>query len=153
MTIDTLDTQIIELLRKDPRVPNKSLANVLGVAEATIASRLRGLAERKLAKVTAQRDVYALGFNVIAHIDVYVRGASATEVAKQLAHFDAINGIAIFPGAPQILLQVHTHDHADLLKLIDEQIASVAGVSHIETAIALDIVKYNNELAAMAEEA
>ena len=58
--VDEIDLKIIEALREDGRTPNKTLAMQLGVSETTIASRIRGLRERKIMLVTLQPGAYTV---------------------------------------------------------------------------------------------
>ena len=60
------------------------MARQFGVAEPTIGSRLRGMAERGVMRVTVQRDLTALGYPVFAFLDVYSDGRPPGEIAADL---------------------------------------------------------------------
>ena len=45
--IDDIDRQVIELLRADGRMPTKAIARTVGLAETTVAARLRQLREER----------------------------------------------------------------------------------------------------------
>lgn len=147
---DELDLKIIDQLRDDGRLSNKALAEDLGVSEATIAARLRSLSEDRTMHVTAQSDMYALGYEFMCFVDVYVSGRNVSEVAGELAQIEAIHSVSASLGSPELLLMCYATDRHALLQLLHESIASVRGVEHIETSIALDVVKYRADFAALS---
>ena len=44
--LDGTDLSIVEVLRTNPRITNKDIAERLDIAESTVAQRIRGMAER-----------------------------------------------------------------------------------------------------------
>lgn len=143
---------MIEQLQLNPQVTNKQLARTLSVAEATVATRLRNLTDQKLIQITAQRDVHAMGYDLVVHVDITVRGAPVMAVARQLAEIKQINGVALFAGEPQITLQVYAADRSELLDLMENSISRIKGIANIESSIALEVLKYNNQLAVLSEQ-
>jgi Lrp/AsnC family transcriptional regulator for asnA, asnC and gidA len=142
---DTLEEGIIALLRRDPRVANREMAEALGVSEATIASRIRSLAERKLVRVTAQEDIRAMGFDLLVLLDVFVAGRPAEEVAADLAAFEQVGSVSITMTSPEIIVQLLARDRADLMRVLEEEIAAVPGVSAVESLVVLSTVKFQSD--------
>lgn len=140
-TLDDLDRKIIERFQKDPRVSNKSLALEFGVAETTIASRIRALQENGVMRVVALRDFHALGYDLLAHIDVFVEGRAALEVAEELAELEEVAMVATCAGSPQIIIQINAKSRQELVKVIADRLAGIRGIRAIESSITLDIIK------------
>ncbi len=142
--IDDLDRRIIDLLRDDGRAPNKLLAAKLGVSETTIAIRIRSLRERKVMLVTLQRDFYSQGFDLQCLGDVYVAERAVEAVARDLAALPNVTIVTLTLGSPEIFIAFNARDRSDVVTIIDEQLARVKGVVHLETYVALEIRKYES---------
>ncbi len=141
-TLDDIDRQLIDELRKDGRTPNKTLAGRLGVSETTIASRLRQLHDGKMMRVVLRRDLYSKGFDLQCFADIHVGGRAIDLVAKDLAKIEAVTSVSMLMGSPEILAVFNARDRADLLRVQNEEIAWVKGVTRLEVHIATDIRKY-----------
>jgi len=147
MHLDALDILIVDLLRADPQTSNKSIAFRVGVSEPTVAARIRSLTERRLIRVTAQRDIHAMGFNLIAHLDIYVEGRPVPEVSREICEIPEVSSVVVLMGSPQIIAQVHAQDGAALLETMDNRISPIAGIERIESIISLAILKYRLDIA------
>lgn len=141
--VDEIDLKIIEALRADGRTPNKTLAIELGVSETTIASRIRGLRERKVMLVTLQRDIFAQGYEFQCIAEVYVANRKVDAVAADLCKLD-LSSVALTLGSPEITVVFSARDRADMMRVIGEQIAQVRGVERVETHVVLDVRKYES---------
>jgi Lrp/AsnC family transcriptional regulator for asnA, asnC and gidA len=139
--LDDLDRKIIARFQAEPRVGNKSLAQEFGVAETTIASRIRALQESGVLRIVALRDIHAQGYELLAHIDVYIEGRSASEVAADLAGLSEVAMVAVCAGSPQIIIQVNAKSRQDLAMVITSRLAAIPGIRAIESSITLDILK------------
>lgn len=140
--IDDLDRKIIGLLREDARTPNKHLAVKLGVAETTVAIRIRSLRKRKIMLVTLQRDFYSRGFDLQCLGDVYICGREVEAVARDLAALPSVTIVTMNFGSPEIFIAFNAQDRGDVVKITDGQLARVKGIARIETYISLEIRKY-----------
>lgn len=148
--LDELDERIVELLRREPRAANRDMADVLGVSEVTVANRIRSLAERKLVIVTAQEDIWALGYDLIVLIDVFVSGRPAEAVASELAALEQVGSVSITMTSPELIVQVFARDRADLLEVIENQLSRVSGVVAIESLIVLETLKFRSDFGELA---
>ncbi len=142
------DLRLIELLRQDGRAPNKVLAAELGVAETTVASRIRQLRDDGVMRVILRRDLYSKGYDLQCFADVSVQGRSVDEVGRDLAALNATTSVSVMLGTPEILAIFNAQDRKDLLRILEEDIASVPGVAQVELHTAMDIRKYQTGYAA-----
>ena len=151
MPMDELDTKIVDLLRRDPQTSNKTIAVQAGVTETTVASRIRSLTDRRLIRIMVQRDIRALGDNLIAHLDIFVEGRSVADVGRDLAEIPEISSIVVLMGSPQLIAQVHARDGAGLLETMDQRISKVDGIARMESTISLMVLKYRLDVANLTE--
>ena len=146
--LDDLDRKIIARFQAEPRVSNKSLAREFSVAETTVASRIRALQESGVLRIVALRDIHAQGYELLAHIDVFIEGRGALEVAADLARLSEVAMVAVCTGSPQIIIQVNAKTREDLATVITSRLAAIPGIRAIESSIALDIIKMQSRLTA-----
>jgi DNA-binding Lrp family transcriptional regulator len=142
VTLDQIDLALIEALREDGRRPNKALAHKLGIAETTVASRIRQLREDKVMLVTLRRDLYSKGYDLQCFADVSVSGRSVQAVAEDLAKIGPVSSVSLMLGTPELVVVFNAVDREDLLRVLEEEIARIEGVARLELHTAVDIRKY-----------
>lgn len=141
-TVTDVDRLLIDALREDGRTPNKTLAKRLGIAETTVASRIRYLHDHNVMLVTLRRDLYSKGYDLQCFADVTVSGRPVRAVAGDLARFDSVSAVSLMLGTPEIIATFNAIDRDDLLRVLEQEIAMVEGVARIELHTAVDIRKY-----------
>jgi DNA-binding Lrp family transcriptional regulator len=141
-TVTDVDRLLIDALREDGRTPNKTLAKRLGIAETTVASRIRYLHDHNVMLVTLRRDLYSKGYDLQCFADVTVSGRPVRAVASDLARFDSVSAVSLMLGTPEIIATFNAIDRDDLLRVLEQEIAMVEGVARIELHTAVDIRKY-----------
>ena len=142
---DQTDLQIIDCLRRDPRMSNKDIAAAIGIAEATVAARIRSLRDDGVARVVAQMDVRKLGFDLISLVDVHVSGAGIREVAEELAQLEEISSVCLCGGSPAIIVQINARDRAHMTEILYEKIAAVPGVTEVDCNLITRMYKFKSE--------
>jgi len=145
--LDTLDSNIIEILKTDGRATNQDIAQQLSVTAATVSARLQKMEDARAMRVVAVTDFAALGYNVIIALGVKVRGRGVREVGRDLAEFPEVLSVNIMNGEMDLELLVALHDFAEIQEFLYDHIAGVEGVAHIEAGIAADIVKFEFNVA------
>lgn len=145
-SLDNLDTNIIDILRTNGRATNQEIAERLSVTAATVSARLQKMEEARVMRVVAVTDFAAHGYNVIIALGVKVQGRNARDVGRDLAELPAILSVNIMNGDYDIELLVALRDFSEVHMFLFEHIASIAGVMHITSGIAVDIVKFEFNL-------
>jgi DNA-binding Lrp family transcriptional regulator len=92
--LDELDLKIVEILRFSPRASNRYVARQTGVSDLTAANRIRGLIQRGDIQIVGRSNLPMLGYDITAHVDVYVRAGRVPEVARDgpPAHYGGLSG-------------------------------------------------------------
>ena len=150
-TPDKIDLQIIDTLRLDGRTPNKSIAKRLNVSETTIASRIRAMTELNVMRITLQRDIYSLGYQFQGFLDIYVADRCVDDVARDICDIAGVLAVAIYLGSPDILVSFGARDREDLSRIIDHEVATIAGVRRLDSYVALEIRKFESGYVALGE--
>ena len=100
--MDEVDHRIVALLRRDGRMPYRSIANELGLTEATVRSRVRRMEESDSMRVVAVTDIEAAGFGMLLAVGVEVEGRPASAVAEELATIDEVFSVSVVIGSHDI---------------------------------------------------
>ena len=139
--IDELNRSIIQQLQSDPRTPNKEMADRLGVAEATVANRIRSLEERRILRVMLQRDMHSLGYGLLVLVDINVMRRPVDDVAADLMKIEETASVCIMMSSPDIVFQLNARDQKHLLEIIETKLAKVKGIGSFNVLTALEVVK------------
>jgi len=139
--LDDTDYAIIELLRRDGRMPYRAIARELGVTEATVRARVRRLEESNTMRVVAVTDIEAAGYGMLLAIGVQVENRSPEAVARDLAAIPEVFSVNVVVGAHDVEILVVAKDQAALDELIGGQLAGTPGVRRLTPALALDVLK------------
>ncbi len=139
--LDGTDQAIIELLRRDGRLPYRAIARELDLTEATVRARVRRLEESNTMRVVAVTDIEAAGYGMLLAIGVQVENRSPEAVARDLAAIPEVFSVNVVVGAQDVEMLVVAQDQAALDSLINERLARLPGVRRLTPALALDVVK------------
>src|SRR5690606_6034390 len=114
----------------------RSLAEALGVNDATVAARLRRLEEEAIVRVVAVTDMAAFGHEHLAFALLRCAGRPVLEVGAELAEMEEAIGVVVTTGRVDLVLSVLARDRAHLAELNDA-ITATAGVDSVRWELAL----------------
>jgi DNA-binding Lrp family transcriptional regulator len=140
ITLTDLDRQLLSALREDGRVSVASLARQLGVARATVNSRLdRLLTSGTIVGFTARvRDeVDPLTIRAVTLIEV--EGRSANKVIRELRGFPEITALHTTNGGWDLVAELATEDLGGFDNVLG-RIRNVDGIVNSETSLLLSSV-------------
>jgi DNA-binding Lrp family transcriptional regulator len=137
--LDALDRAILRILATDARIPNKTLAERVGVAQSTCLARVRSLRERQVIRgFHADIDPRALGHDLQAMVAVRLRPharAELTQFAAMMRVQPEVLDVYFVAGANDYLLHVATASTDELRWFIAEQVNRNPNVAHTETSL------------------
>jgi Lrp/AsnC family transcriptional regulator for asnA, asnC and gidA len=147
---DDTDRKILELLKANGRATNQKIARDLKVSAATVSARIRQMEEAKAMKVVAATDFAAFGYDTLIAIGVEVQGRPAEEVAKEFARLPQILSINLVTGAKDIEILLAVQEFSELSHFLLTDVAAIKGVRSLSPAIAVEIVKFDFDVAPLA---
>lgn len=139
--VDELDRRIIELLQRDGRAPNATMARGLGVSEGTVRRRLARLLQEEVIRVVAIAEPERLGYHTSAFIGLQVDPARVEAVASQLAELAETEHVIITTGAYDIFTWVNVASAEALATFLHTKVGTINGVRHTETFVCLQATK------------
>jgi DNA-binding Lrp family transcriptional regulator len=136
-TLDPLDAKIMLALDEDPDATTLSIARALGVARNTVHARLQRIERAGVLKSPSRRlDPGALGYDLVAFVELSISQAGTDEAVARLAEIPEIVEIHSTTGDADLLAKVLARDTADLYR-VTKQMLATPGVIRTSTAVSL----------------
>jgi Lrp/AsnC family transcriptional regulator, regulator for asnA, asnC and gidA len=138
--LDTVDKVIIEQLQEDGRRPYTEVAAAVGLSEAAVRQRVKNLIKSGVMQIVAVADPLRVGFHLMALVAVRVEG-DLMKTAEALAAIPEVIYVVVTAGSFDLLVELVCADHDHLLKLLNEDVRTVPGITRTETFTYLRVVK------------
>ena len=139
MNLDRTDFSILRELRKNARLPNKTLAERVGVAPSTALERVRRLREGgAIAGYHAEIGPAAIGIGLQAMISVRMTRHSRDDLAAFHDYLLTLREVLAFyhvAGANDYLVHVAVRDSDHLRDFALDAFTTRPEVAHIETSL------------------
>ncbi|WP_134765150.1 Lrp/AsnC family transcriptional regulator [Nocardioides sp. 1609] len=143
--LDVVDQQILSELSADARIPNKLLAERVGVAPSTCSMRLR-----RLVRIGAIRghhadvDPVALGRPLQAIIAVRVQPAARPRIgalSARLARLPGVLNVFFVAGAEDFLIQVAAGSTEELRHFVADNLSGSREFTSTQTSLVFEHVR------------
>lgn len=144
-TISRTDCQIIRLLQNDGRISNTTIAEKLGISEATVRTRLRRLIEDKVIQIVAVSNPLKLGFEIVGLINIQIDIKKADNVIKELKNLKELWYIVVTTGSSDINVEFNLKSLDELHVLLFEKINKIDGIIRTDTALIMQFIKRQYE--------
>lgn len=136
VSLDAVDRRIVSLLVEDGRMSSAEITRrVGGVSERAVRYRIERLVRRGVIHVAAVVDPRAVGYPVIGDVLVDVAPGRLQDVAARIVEFEHVSYVAGSVGDGDLSVQVCARDTAELMRLVNEQIGKVPGVTRTRTVM------------------
>jgi Lrp/AsnC family transcriptional regulator, regulator for asnA, asnC and gidA len=134
LRLDNLDTQIVEQLNKNGRMPFSEIAKNIGSSTDTVARRYSRLIRNGYIKVTIQINPSAAGYKGLATCLLSIHSQEAAKIAiEELATIPNISYITKISGDYELQFALLIRDFEDLLE-VNKRIMMLSGIEKIETS-------------------
>jgi DNA-binding Lrp family transcriptional regulator len=135
--IDELDARLLRALTAAPRVGVLELSRRLGVARATVQSRIDRLVERGvIASFAPILDPEALGFAVTAFATLEIRQGRGQQVLTHLRAIPEVLEVHTITGQGDMLCRLVAHSNDELQHVLD-RVTQFPEIVRTSTVIAL----------------
>lgn len=138
--IDNLDKKILNIIMNNARIPSKDVAVECGVSRAAIHQRIQRLIEMKVITGSGYYvDPKILGYNTCTYIGVSLeKGSMYRDVVKQFEDIPEVVECHYTTGPYSMLIKVYAKDNQHLMRLLNDRIQHIPGVTETETLISLE---------------
>lgn len=138
-TVDRKSMKIIEMLRRDARIPKSKIAKELGVTEAAVRKRIRGLEEKGIIIGYRALIDYRKAGMVFSITGIDVEPEALLNIVRRLREIEQIEVLYLTTGDHNLVAEILCSD-IDELEKVHEEIANMGGVKRICPAIVTEIV-------------
>lgn len=138
--LDGIDKSIIRELLLDSRTPIQKIARKIKISGPAIHQRIRKLESKRLIIGSSVKlNSKLLGYKTLAFIGVFLDKAIRNpEAVDELKKIPEILECHYTTGNWSILIKILCKDNEHLMKLLNNNIQSIKGVSRTETLISLN---------------
>ncbi|MGF1499557.1 MAG: Lrp/AsnC family transcriptional regulator [Elainellaceae cyanobacterium] len=140
MSLDTVDQEIVNLLRSDGRMAFTEIAKRLGIPEATARYRVQRLLQSGVIRIQAWPNPEKLGKPHILVVWLVVESSQIETVAEVLADMSEVRFVAITAGRYNIFADVYYGTHNELLHFFSK-LHQIPGILNYESQIVLKLLK------------
>ncbi|WP_285251179.1 Lrp/AsnC family transcriptional regulator [Pseudarthrobacter sp. fls2-241-R2A-168] len=137
--IDQVDLEILELLTADGRLPQKKLAERLGMSAPAVADRLSRLAQKGvLAGYSAVVNWDALGLVTVVYISVKLSmKIDRGPIMSCLAASRGVEEVTLVTGGFDLLVRMRVRDNIHLREILMDSIWQMEGIDTTVTMISM----------------
>ena len=140
--IEGLNRQIVEMLQEDGRASLSSIAQRLGVSEATVRSRVSRMRKSNLIHFITVINPLALGYSAWAMLGIKVaQGASADKVARYFRDCPEVVYAMRVASRFDLLAEIVCEAPEDLRNFLDKHCYGSQQVASVEPMIGLGLYK------------
>lgn len=139
--VDNLDKRILGIIMRNARIPSKDVAAICGVSRAAIHQRVQRLMEMGVITGSGYTvDPHMLGYNTCTYIGVRLeKGSLYRDVVRELeVNVPEVVECHYTTGPYSMLIKVYARDNHHLMKLLNDRIQHIPGVTETETLISLE---------------
>jgi len=134
--VDVIDREIVSLLCEDGRISSSEITRRIGhVSERAVRYRIDRLIRNDVIRVSAVVNPQVIGFTVTADVIIEVAPGCVKSVAAAAAELPNVSYVAGSVGDGDLSIQVYARDNTELLRVVEEQIGRVPGVTRTRTVM------------------
>lgn len=138
--VDTVDQEIISLLRIDGRMTFAEIAKRLGIPEGTARYRVQRLLQSGIIQISAWPNLEKLGTPHVLILLLTLEIGRVEAVAAELAGMEETRFVAIATGRYNVVADVCYGTHADLLAFFNK-LHQIQGIRSYESQTTLKLLK------------
>jgi DNA-binding Lrp family transcriptional regulator len=140
-SLDTVDLELIQLLREDGRRTFAELAGSLGISESMVRRRFSSLGRHGFITMTTLVDPAALGYEVEVFVFLGVELGELERIANTLAAHPEVRYLSATSGYSDLVCEVILRSPADLYAFSTETLGALEGTKRASFAHELVAVK------------
>ncbi|MDY6935802.1 MAG: winged helix-turn-helix transcriptional regulator [Spirochaetota bacterium] len=140
-SIDKIDSKMIRLLQKNGRLSNTDIAKKLGIAEATVRTRLKRLMDEEYIQIVAVSNPFKLGFEMAGDLYIHVEMRKIERVIKELMKIKELWYIVMTTGDANINAEFVVKTREELNDLVYNKLSRIDGIIRIESSVIMNFAK------------
>lgn len=141
LPVDDLDIRIIGALQLDGRKPVAEIARELRVPKSTVQRRLDALIRDRVIMIAAYADSARLGLGIHVHLNLRVELAHYQKIIDAVSRLTEVRWLAVTTGPYDLVAEAYFASPTHLHEFIRDRLATIPGVTGVETSVILAVEK------------
>jgi Lrp/AsnC family transcriptional regulator for asnA, asnC and gidA len=137
---DDVDRSLVLALQEDGRASYAKLAELVGMSQAGVRTRVQRLLSSEAVQIAAVADPFAFGFNITGMVGITYTG-DLGELGRAVAAIEGVHFVAVVAGRYDCLAEIVCIDNDDLLTLVNDRIRAIPGVKDVDVITYLKLFK------------
>jgi DNA-binding Lrp family transcriptional regulator len=134
MTLDDIDTAILDILREDARISINALADRANISRSNAYARLHRLTEAGVVRgFTVRTDAIREGYHTSAYVALSIDQSEWKTIRQRLTALPEVRHIALVGGEFDVLALVRARDNQDLRRVVLQEMQDIPGVRSSRT--------------------
>ncbi len=146
MRLDDTDIAILKLLREDGRMSNREVGRALDISEGTVRQRLRKLVDGKSMRLGLVTDIHTTGLAVGVTVRIKAAPACIRSIGEVLTNIASTSFVGLTMGRFDLVAVIAARSRSEAAETIDNRIANLEGVLHIEVQEPVSYPKHRYDL-------
>ncbi len=134
MKIDPINIAIINHLR-DGRVPYKTIADKLSLAEGTVRTRIRKLIKEGILSINGLVNPEALPDQQVVMVGVQVKDMDLVKKGEEFSKLKGVISVCVVTGRFDLIVTIMLRNDFGLLEFFTEEVATIENVRSVETFV------------------
>ena len=134
MKIDPINIAIINHL-KDGRVPYKTIADKLSLAEGTVRTRIRKLIEEGILSINGLVNPEALPDQQVVMVGVQVKDMDLVKKGEEFSKLKGVISVCVVTGRFDLIVTIMLRSDFGLLEFFTEEVSTIENVRSVETFV------------------
>jgi Lrp/AsnC family transcriptional regulator for asnA, asnC and gidA len=138
--LDDVDRALALALQHDGRASYTKLAELIGMSQAGVRSRVQRLLSGGAVQIVAVADPFAFGFNITAMVGITFTG-DLNALGTAMAEVESVHFVVVTAGRYDCLAELVCVDMDHLLSVVNDHIRSIPGVKDVDVITYLKLHK------------
>ena len=143
--LDSIDLEMIALLRGDGRMATREIARRCGLAEGPIRRRLARLLEEGMIRLTVLTDPPSVNLLLSAFLMLKCRMGDMEAISREVADMPEVRYVAMVTGPYDLIVEAFFYSRRHLTTFLSTRLAKMEGVVEAQTSVVLQVAKLSYE--------
>ncbi len=142
---DPIDQRIVALLQRNGRMSNSAVARELGISEPSVRRRVNQLISSGRLQIRAVPSPEKAGLELSAVLGLSCSLKQLDEIALRLVTCRELRYVVYTTGQHDLVCEGFFSSQQHLLEFLTQRIASIPGITRVETSVVLKTAKSSYE--------
>jgi len=139
--VDELDLRILSALQIDGRKHVAEISRELDIPKSTVQRRLDALIREGVIRIAPYANSERLGLTIHVHLNLRVNLANYESVIDAVGQLTEVRWLAVTTGPYDLVAEAYFVSSTHLHEFIRDRLATIPGITGVETSVILSVEK------------